>query len=105
MLHSHVERGGYKPALDLSLGCVASLGRAQSLLDGVDALIAEAGDLDVGTDLGRLRCQALSDVGLELLRGGLAGELDVIPNIGVAMRKKSQRVVVPRTGADMGIPT
>lgn len=89
MLHSHVERGRYKSALDLGLGCVASLGRAQSLLDGVDALIAEAGDLDIGTDLGRLGCQALSDVRLQLLGGSLAGELDVIPNVGVAMRKVS----------------
>jgi len=62
MLHSHVERGRYKPALDLGLSCVASLGRTQSLLDGVDALITETGDLNIGTDLGGLGCQALSDI-------------------------------------------
>lgn len=55
----------------------------QSCLDSIDTLVAEAGHLDVGTELGGLRGQPLGDVALELLLDGLAGKLDVLPNIGV----------------------
>jgi len=88
--HLHIERRRNQPALDLGLGRVAGLGRAQSGLDGVDALVAEAGDLDVGADLGRLGRELLADVGLELLGVSFARELDVGPDVGVAARLISQ---------------
>jgi hypothetical protein len=71
-------------------GSVAGLGSAQSTLDGVDAVVAEAGDLNIGPDLGRLRRQPLANVRLELLGDRLARELDVVPDIGVAARVISQ---------------
>lgn len=84
--HLHIERGRNQPALDLGVFGVASLGGAQGSLDGVDALVAEAGDLDVGTDLGGLGSQPLANVRLEFLGNSIARELDVIPHIGVAAR-------------------
>jgi hypothetical protein len=72
--------------LDLDLGFlgVASLSSAESSLDGIDTFVAEAGDLDVGTDLGGLRCETFADIELELVgdRGGR--ECDVIPDLGVS---------------------
>lgn len=93
--HSHIEGGRNQPALDLGLLGVASLGGAESRLDGVDALVAEAGDLDVGTDLGGLGGQPLADVRLDLLGNSVARELDVIPDVGVAGRGLA---IVPNQG-------
>jgi len=67
----------------LRLGRVAGLGGAQSSLDGVDALVAEAGNLDIGADLGRLRCELLANVRLELFGISLARELDIGPDVRV----------------------
>lgn len=72
--------------LDLVLGGVVGLGGAESLLDGVDTLVAEAGNLDIGTDLGRVGSELLADVLLQLLLHGLAGELDLVPDVGVTER-------------------
>jgi hypothetical protein len=81
-----VKRRSNQLDLDLVLGGVVGLGGAESLLDGVDTLVAEAGDLDIGTDLGRVRGELLADVLLQLLLDGLAGELDLVPDVGVAVR-------------------
>ncbi len=64
---------------------VTGLGGAQSRLDGVDTLVAEAGDFDIGTDLGWLGGQALANVRLELIGGRLARESNTIPDFGVAI--------------------
>ena len=44
-----------------------SFGGAQSVFDGVDTFVAEAGYFNVGSHFGRLWCQAPGDVGLELI--------------------------------------
>lgn len=82
-----VERGRHELDLDLSLLCVLGLGGAEGRLDGVDALVAEAGDFNIGTDLGRLGSQALANVRLELLGDGLAGEGDVVPDLGLTVAR------------------
>jgi len=84
----HVEGRRHKSALDLSLSRVAGLGGAESGLDRIDALVGEAGDLDIGTNLGRLGSETLADIGLELVSDGLAGEGDVLPNVGIAAINK-----------------
>lgn len=80
----HVEGRRNKSALDLGLGSVAGLGGAESGLDRIDTLIGEASDLDIGTNLGRLRSETLADIGLELVSDGVAGEGYVLPNVGIA---------------------
>lgn len=57
-----VERGRDELDLDLGVFGVAGLGLAQGRLDSVDALVAEAGDFDIGTDLCGLGCQTLANV-------------------------------------------
>lgn len=81
----NIQRGRYQLDLDLGIGGVAGLGGAQGSLNGVDALVAEAGDLDIGTDLGGLGSETLADISLEFLGDGLAGEGNVVPNLGVAV--------------------
>lgn len=77
---------GWRDELNLDLGllCVARLGSAQGRLYGVDTLIAEASNLNIGTDLGWLRGKALANVRLELVCDRLAGEGNVLPDLGVA---------------------
>lgn len=79
-----VEGGSHELDLDLVLLGVVGLGSTQGSLNGVDSIVAEAGDLDIGTDLGGVGGQLLTDVQLKLLLDGLAVELGVIPDIGVA---------------------
>ena len=85
----NVERRRYQLNLDLVVGGVASFSSAQGSLDGVDALVAKAGDFDIGTDLGGLGSKALSDVRLQLFSNRLAGESDVVPDFGVAVTYSS----------------
>lgn len=62
-----VERGGDEPDLDRDRLSREGLSSLEGGLDGVDALVREALDLDVGTDLHRLRGQSAGDVLLESL--------------------------------------
>lgn len=78
-----VQRRRHQLDLDLGVLSVSRLGSSQSSLDGIDAVISKAGDLDIGSDFGGLGCESLADVGLELLGDGVAGELNVFPHIGV----------------------
>ena len=80
----NVERRRHKLDLDLGFLSVLGLSCAKSGLDSIDSLVTEAGDLDIGSDLGGLGCESLADVGLELLGSDLVGEGDVVPNLGVA---------------------
>ena len=57
------------------------LGGAKCVLDGVNALIAEAGYLYVGSNFGWLGCKALADVGEELLLDNIGWECDIGPDI------------------------
>jgi hypothetical protein len=66
-----------------ALSVVVGLGSSQSSLDGIDTLVSEAGDFDIGSDLGSLGGKALADVQLQLILNGLAGEGDVVPDFGV----------------------
>jgi len=59
-------------------------GGAESVFDGVDAFVAEAGDFDVGADFGWLGGEAFGDVGLEFVFYGGGGEGDVVPDVGVS---------------------
>jgi hypothetical protein len=70
--------------LDLGLLGVASLSSAKSGLDGIDTFVAEAGDLDIGTDLGGLGCKTLADVELKLIGNWGGRECDVIPDLRVS---------------------
>lgn len=58
-------------------------GGAESVLDGVDAFVAEAGDFDVGANFGGLGREALGDVGLDFLFDDVVGEGDRVPDVGV----------------------
>ena len=80
----NVERRRHELDLDLGVIGAVGLGCAESSLDGVDSLVSEASDLDIGSDLGGLGCESLADVGLELLGSDLVGEGDIVPNLGVA---------------------
>ena len=93
-----VQRRGHKLDLDLVLGCVLGLGGAQGVLDGDDTLVAEAGNLDIGTDLGRGGGELLADVLLQLLLDGLAGEVDLIPDLGVTKKRQELAIVSGLTG-------
>lgn len=81
-----VERRSNQFDLDLVLRGVVGLGGTESILDGVDSLVAEASHLDIGTDLGRVGSELLADVLLQLLLHGLARELDLVPDVGVTER-------------------
>lgn len=84
-----VQWGSHQLDLDLVLGGVVGLGGAQSVLDGVDSIVTEAGDFDVGTDLGRVGGKLFADVQLQLLLHGFGGELGVVPDFGVAVSCQS----------------
>lgn len=79
----NVKGGRHKLDLDLSFLRVLGLSGAQSGLDSIDTLVAEAGDLDVGSDLGRLGSESLADVCLQLLSCDLVGEGDIVPDFRV----------------------
>jgi hypothetical protein len=70
--------------LDLVLGGVVGLGGTEGILDGIDSVVTEAGNLDIGTDLGGVGSELAADVLLELLLDGLAGERDIVPDGGVS---------------------
>lgn len=83
----HIQRRRNKSDLDLHALCVLGLGGSQRSLDSIDTLIAEAGNFDVGTDLGRLRGESLADVQLQLVVDDLVRECDLLPHLRVAMSK------------------
>jgi hypothetical protein len=62
----------------------ALLSLAERGLDGVDALVGEAGDLDVGADLDGLRGQAALDVGQQVVLD-LLGDVQVGEYVGVVL--------------------
>lgn len=79
-----IQRWRHKLDLDLGVVVVLGLGSAERSLDGIDTLVAEAGNLNIGSDLGGLRSESLADVELQLIRDRLAGEGDVVPHLRVA---------------------
>lgn len=83
----HIQRRRNKSDLDLHALCVLGLGGSERGLDSIDTLIAEAGDFDVGTDLGGLRGESLADVQLQLVVDDLVRECDLLPHLGVAMSR------------------
>ena len=83
VVREDVQRGRHELDLDLGLRCVVRFGGAQGVLDGVDALVSEAGDLDVGADLGGVGGELLADVGEELVFYDLARKGDALPDSGV----------------------
>lgn len=85
----HVERGSHQSDLDLVLGGVVRLGGPESILDGVDTIVSEASDLNIGTDLSRVGSELLADVLLELLLHGFAWEFDLVPDLRVPRAMKS----------------
>lgn len=95
-----VERRSNQLDLDLVLRGVVGLSGAESILDSVDSLVAEAGNLDIGTDLGGVRSELFADILLQLLLHGLAGEFDLVPDIGVTERYQPRLVgpSSPRSG-------
>lgn len=82
----NVKRWGHKSDLDLHFLGVIGLSGAESSLDSVDTLVAVACDVNVGADLGRLRCESLADVELDLIGNRLAGKGDIVPDFGVTGR-------------------
>ena len=80
-----VEGRSHQLDLNLVLGSVVGFGSTQSFLHGVDSIVTEAGNLDIGTNLSRMGSELLADVLLQLLLDGGAGELDVVPNVGVTL--------------------
>jgi len=83
----HVKGRRNESALDFLIRGVLGLGDTQSGLDGIDTLVGEAGDFDIGTDFDGLGSQPLADIRLELFGRFLGGELDAVPYIGVASQK------------------
>lgn len=82
-----VERRSNELDLDLALGGVLGLGGAEGIFDGIDPVVTEAGNLDIGTDLGRVGSELAADVQLDLALDGVAGECDLIPDGGVSKRR------------------
>lgn len=85
-----VERGSHQSDLDLVLGGVVGLSGTEGILDGVDSIVTEACDLDIGTDLGGVGGQLAVDVLLQLILDGFAGEGDLIPDRGVPGKQLSE---------------
>lgn len=83
----NVERGSNELDLDLVVGGVLFLSGAESVLDGVDSIVTEAGNLDIGTDLGGVGSELAADVLLNLALDGVAGECDLVPNGGVTRKR------------------
>lgn len=85
---------GRRNELDLDHGVfgVAGLSLAQGVLDGVDSFVAEAGNLDIGTDLCGLGRQTLADVGNQLLLDDVVGELDLVPDLLAVLCKSTGHV-------------
>ena len=86
-----VQRGSDELDFDRGVGGVLSLSSAEGVLDSVDAFVAVAGNFDVRADLGRLRSQALGDVGLKLGLNSVRWKLDAFPDIRVAALEKKKR--------------
>ena len=82
--------------LDLVLGGIVRLGGAKSGLDGVDSVVAEAGDFDISTNFGRGGSQLLADVLCQLLLDGFAGKFHILPHVGVPIDKMSHKVEICR---------
>lgn len=78
---------GRRNELDFDLGVCSVLrfGSAESVLDCVDALVAETGDFDICADFCWLRCKTFADVGLKFLLDDFAGEVDLCPYVWVAL--------------------
>lgn len=78
--------------LDLDVVGVLGLGGAEGGLDGVDALVGETGDFDVGADFGGVRGELFGDVAEEFVLDDLVGEFDAGPDvIGVAIKQGERR--------------
>lgn len=80
----NVERGSHQLDLDLVLRGVVGLGGTEGILDSIDSIVTEAGDLDISTDLGGVGSKLAADVLLQLLLDSLVGESDIVPNVGVS---------------------
>lgn len=87
MAGQDVERGSDKLDLDLVVGSVLLLSGAEGILNSVDSIVAEASNLDIGTDLGGMRGELAADVLLDLALDGVAGECDLIPDGRVTRRR------------------
>lgn len=61
-IYLHEEGRRDQADLDLRVLGVASLSGAECSLDGIDALVTEAGDLDIGAHLDGLGGQALGNI-------------------------------------------
>jgi hypothetical protein len=88
-----IEGRGDQLDLDLVFGGVVGLGGTEGILDGIDSVVTEAGNLDIGTDLGGVGGELAADVLLELLLDGFAGERDIFPDGGVSKINLSERPV------------
>lgn len=91
-----VERRSHQSDLDLVLGGVVGLSGTEGILDGIDSIVAEAGNLDIGTDLGRMGGQLAADVLLQLALDGIAREGDLIPDVGVPENNCQRNLIISR---------
>ena len=89
----NIQRRSHQLDLDLALRGVVRLRGTEGFLDSVDAIVAKAGNLDIGTDLGGVGGELAADVLLELLLDGFAGERDIFPDGGVSKINLSERPV------------
>ena len=78
------------------VGRVLLLGFAESGFDGVDAVVAEAGDFYVGADFRGLGGKALADIGMELFFDDFVGEGDFVPDFWVSVRRSKVSSTVER---------
>lgn len=85
----NIQRRSHQLDLDLALRGVVRLRGTEGFLDSVDAIVAKAGNLDIGTDLGRVGSELLADVLLKLLLRGFAWELDLLPYVRVSEEPES----------------
>ena len=85
-----VKRRSHQSNLDLVLRGVVGLSSTEGILDSIDSIVTEAGNLDIGTDLGRVGGQLAADVLLQLTLDGIARESDLIPDVGVPGNQLSE---------------
>lgn len=86
-----VERRSHQSDLDLVLRGVVGLSGTEGILDGIDSIVTEAGNLDIGTDLGGVGGQLAVDVLLQLTLDGIAREGDLVPDVGVPGKQLSEK--------------
>lgn len=60
-----------------------SFGGAKSVFHCIDTLVAKTRHFNVGAYFCGLRCQALADVGLELVLDDVIRESDLLPDVGI----------------------